>query len=696
MSEDIEIKGRISIDTGDSASKIDGVKQAIKGASDEGGASTAMFSKLKGELSGLPGPAKQASEGIHGINGAFNVLKANPIIGVFVLIAGLVVGLFNHFKKMEGVSDSLGKAWAQLSGIFSWFMNNILEPLIDGFATLVGWITDAATFITGLFSPAAAAAAKSLGELEEKMDDLNDAEAKNNITRAESKQKLAEAREAAADANLPIAQRIKALQEAAKIEKETLNESIKINETRARYLLEKIAIELGARADLIEKIRSGSIEEVKIARDQIYELKTLDKEKIVAVDNSLITALEAGKQLAKVDKKTGEEITNQQDGENKKREAVVKEWEAKKKAAKDKADSENKTRLANLRAFEDKELKKQQEIQLGYMNDAQEKELTVLMNGYQAEIKANKMALDERKISKAQFHKLQIADLELFQQKEAAINKKYKEEADKKADADIKDKKKKDEDRKKEDAKIAAADLKATQKLALDKINFQLSQNTKDLNATKKLLKDKKAELTKQYAWEIANGKHTNAELLALQQQHVQNLAEVGAAEIEVEEKKKAAKLQAADAVAASLENIAELVGRHTVAGKAVAIAGATISTITAAVSAYENSLKIPYVGLVLAPINAALAVAMGLANIKKIASVQIPGKGGSGGGAAPSISVPAPVTPQRSGTRLDAQSIQGIGNAAAGGINRSFVLDADISNSQERKARIQRAARLG
>jgi hypothetical protein len=47
-------------------------------------------------------------------------------------------------------------------------------------------------------------------------------------------------------------------------------------------------------------------------------------------------------------------------------------------------------------------------------------------------------------------------------------------------------------------------------------------------------------------------------------------------------------------------------------------------------------------------------------------------------------------------GTQLNAARIAGIGNAAAGGLNRAYVLEADITNTSERQFRLQRAARLG
>lgn len=696
MGEDIEVKGRISIDTGDSAAKIGGVKDAIKGANAEGSASSGMFSKLKSELGGVAGPATQATGSLGGLNTALNVLRANPIVGIFVLIAGLVVALFGHFKKMEGVSDSLGKAWASLSGIFEVFMNYILKPLIDGFSTLMDWITKAAQWIVGLFSPATAAASKELGKLAEEMDDLNDQEIKNNLVRAESKRRLAEAKEAAADANIPIKDRIAALKEAAKIEKETLEESIKVNEARGRNVLATIALELGAREELVKKIREGSDAEVAAARNELLDMKHINKDKIIEADKYLNDAADQKRELANVGKKALVSENNLQKQGEKEKEDIAKEYAERRKKAEEKAAAELKERLANQLAFEEKELKKQQEIELGYITETQEKELTVLMNVYQAEIKANKRALEEKKITRDQYSTLMRQDLELFRQKEAAINKKYDEEAKKKEEEAQAALNKLQEEARKADLKEAEDARKIFNKLALDKINFEIANATKDLNLTKKLLSDKRLELQHQYEWEINNAKLTNAEKLALEQKHVEDLAGIASAEMSIAEQKKDHQQKILAATGELLAQGAELAGKHTVAGKAMAVASTAIATYQSAMGAFRGMVtSIPGpVGIALGAAAAALAAATGIANIKKIVSTQVPGQG-SGGGSVPSISTPAPVTPQRTTTQLNAASIQGIGNAAAGGVNRAFVLEADINNNGERTRRINRAARL-
>jgi hypothetical protein len=102
---------------------------------------------------------------------------------------------------------------------------------------------------------------------------------------------------------------------------------------------------------------------------------------------------------------------------------------------------------------------------------------------------------------------------------------------------------------------------------------------------------------------------------------------------IELEAKKKQARQDALTATADTLGQIADLFGRQTAAGKAAAIAEATIQTFLSAQKAYTSTVGIPVVGPVLAPINAGLAIAAGIKNIKAIASVKTPNGGGGGDG---------------------------------------------------------------
>lgn len=112
---------------------------------------------------------------------------------------------------------------------------------------------------------------------------------------------------------------------------------------------------------------------------------------------------------------------------------------------------------------------------------------------------------------------------------------------------------------------------------------------------------------------------------------------ENAAARIAIDKAETQAKVQALDAISNTLNMAADLAGKQTGAGKVLAIAAATISMFTSAQKAYESTVGIPFVGPVLAPINAGLAIAVGLKNISAINKVKVPGGGGSGG-ATPSV----------------------------------------------------------
>jgi hypothetical protein len=179
------------------------------------------------------------------------------------------------------------------------------------------------------------------------------------------------------------------------------------------------------------------------------------------------------------------------------------------------------------------------------------------------------------------------------------------------------------------------------------------------------------------------------------QQEYNDKYKALSEARVQIDLDEKQARMDAATAAADALSNLANIIGEQTAAGKALAIASATINTINSAVLAYQRGLEVPFIGTILAPINAAIAAAAGIANIKKIAAVKIPGQG-SAGAAVPSVNTgAAPITPQAAlptVTQLDNQTINRMGSAT----NRAYVLESDINNNQERLIRITRAARLG
>ena len=108
---------------------------------------------------------------------------------------------------------------------------------------------------------------------------------------------------------------------------------------------------------------------------------------------------------------------------------------------------------------------------------------------------------------------------------------------------------------------------------------------------------------------------------------------QIAATEKELHQKKLAQMNEALEATSATLGQVADLFGRESAAGKAAAIAQATIDTYLSAQKAYTATVGVPIVGPVLAPINAGLAIAAGIKNIKAITAVKVPNDSGGGGG---------------------------------------------------------------
>lgn len=158
------------------------------------------------------------------------------------------------------------------------------------------------------------------------------------------------------------------------------------------------------------------------------------------------------------------------------------------------------------------------------------------------------------------------------------------------------------------------------------------------------------------------------------------------------------AKIAAASATADTLANLSNLLGQETAAGKAMAVASATISAIVSAQKAYESTIGIPFVGPVLAPINAGLALASGYKSIQNILAVQVPGQSGGGTapslGSGPSAGAGAPIAPRAAEpvpTALDQKSLNTISNV----VTRAYVVESDITGSQQRIQRIEKASRF-
>jgi hypothetical protein len=185
--------------------------------------------------------------------------------------------------------------------------------------------------------------------------------------------------------------------------------------------------------------------------------------------------------------------------------------------------------------------------------------------------------------------------------------------------------------------------------------------------------------------------------LAAYKQMAAENLitaTQLKDAEVAIEKEKQAAKTAALQEGANVLNQAADLLGKNTAEGKALAVASATISTYLSAQKAFESFASIPVVGVGLGIAAAGVAVAAGIANVNKILSTPVPGNNSGGGGGA--VAAPsAPRIPQSFSGSMINQNKPLSTTTVGGQVQKVIVTETDITKTQDKVKGIIRKATI-
>lgn len=234
-----------------------------------------------------------------------------------------------------------------------------------------------------------------------------------------------------------------------------------------------------------------------------------------------------------------------------------------------------------------------------------------------------------------------VSQIQSLQREESAIRKAATDERKKQIEEEQKKKedaiKKEEEDEKKKQEAIENVRKTYKQKLEdledVTEVQKVARQQERALEELKLLeaTNEQKAELLQYYSnLKLEAQKKDNA----ISEEEEKKTA---AAKEEIAKREAEAKLKLMDVVSNGLSMAASELGESTAAGKAAAVAAATISTYTAIAGQLQAFSKVPIPGYAIA--QAILTGAQGLLQVKKILSVKVP-KGGSGGSSAPSIAL--------------------------------------------------------
>jgi len=276
--------------------------------------------QFEDQLSALPGPAGQAGNAIKGIDGAFKLLAANPVVAII----GALVGLFLLLKRsLESTAEGqatlnrVSQAFSAVLGPILATLEKVAVPLFNGLAFVIEKVAKAFAFFAekmGISSEKIKEATLSVDKVQQ---DVNEKE-KKRLEDLEKKQEEARKKKQEAD------------QKAIEKRKKQLEEQKKNEEEATKVLTESYLSTLGERDK------------------EIYQRGEKLNADILALQKAGIKDLSSVKQAYKLDE---DKINKKYDDEEKK-----KKEDADKETADKLKESEEKAKTKRQKDLEDKVL----------------------------------------------------------------------------------------------------------------------------------------------------------------------------------------------------------------------------------------------------------------------------------------------------------------------------------------------------
>lgn len=650
MAEVKTIELKVTTNLPDAAKQVEGLKDSLKGVISENENlsqsvdKTSKFGDVFGQLSAganklIPG-LQGATSAAQGFGTQLYALVANPI---GLIITGIVVGLkflYEAFQSSVEGGKQLKAAWSALEGIGT----QVKDAIFGLGRALIDVTTAAYKFITLDFKGAA--------------QSMKDA----NKSASTSFKQLGDAVDGTTGKILyGLARQQQAVDKARK------NQAVVQSETN------KLLVQ--SREILTDE--TASINEKKKALAEVTKAeKASSAEKVRIAAEDLRIAKERAKALGgEVEKKSKQELRdltialNEAETENamtgiklnKQRKMLVRQETADAKAANDELKAKQKEQVAAQKA-KDKEVADAKKAHLKEVTDF-ENNLRKTNEDLSAKTDQEKLDLakkrDEEEINRIAKTANEKSNLQ------ALLNEKY---FNLQLDLDAKEKKAKDDK--------AQADL-----VAKEATNLTIANDTNNTTAIRLAAIQEREDAEKNIIFKSQDEKtayeKANSE-----------------ARKKIAEEEKVAKMKMLEAISAGLSLAADELGQSTVAGKAAAVASATINTYAAIAGQLKAFSNVPIPGYAIA--QAIVTGAAGLLQVKKILAVQVPS--GGGGGSAPSTSgisatPAAPPTFNVVGTSGQNQIAQSLGNQAP---VKAYVVGSDVSTQQSLDRNIVKTATIG
>ena len=636
MAKDVEIKGKISVETGSSAKSINELnkeiaqtklalkdakigseehksalaqltaqqnelKQATSVNNTEQGKAAGVFGVLKEKVGNLVPALKGAENGASSLNTGFKALVANPIGLILLAIVVTLTALYKAFTNTFEGGQKVEQVFAGIKAAG--------QALIDSLANVGRAIKKVFTLdFSGAraeiksVGTAAVDAYNKVANLTKQAQQLEREQSQNDLDKVTRDARIAKLKEQAQDSNVSPQKRKQLAAELLKVSEQNAKDDLALAKRTADNKIAFLSQGLDASKKNLVEINKVKAEQLQGEIDNANELRQIRKIGNAADDEIAANARQAASEA------------NARRKENAQKQ---KEYNAEMKRLAEE-------RLKIQKAF-------QKSLAAGRAEEAADiKKTAELLNKQQQEReKAEAKRLADNELTRLQ-NKQKVAELNVLEDPTSVQFK-------------------------------------------IDKINADLAL---ELNAIAQ------GDLQR----EVLAKRASNA-IVAIRKEEADAKTEIARLEYE---QKKAQITETGNLIGA----LTEIVGKQTAVGKGLAIAQSLINTYQGATEALRAKSTLPSPFDVVAKVfNVAAVLKTGFKAVKAITAVPIPG--GGGGGSASLANIAAPLSPQTQTTGLNQSAINGIGNAAAGGTNRSFVLDSDIRSNDERTRRINRAARI-
>ncbi|HMG90753.1 MAG TPA: hypothetical protein VK589_11860 [Chryseolinea sp.] len=576
------------------------IKTQIKGTTQASDGLKGAFSGVLSQIPGfsmLSGILSRAKGGVGGLTSGFGLLKgaiASTGIGALVLIVG---ALINAFSKFTPLLDKVEQIFGGISAVVS-ELTQRLQALGSGLWDIItgtpGGLDKMASSFDGLTESITGAynAGVELVKLQQDLDDLNRGIV---LTNAKQEAQIDRLILQSKNRSLSLKEQNALLQEARKIAEENFTANNALDKKNLDALLleakqksklsdeEILQLAEGTLAQEIEYEKRGALQDDLLQKIVDAQVKVVDAEHKTNNQIEKIANREAAireKQEAEREKATAEEL---------KRIEEEKKSEEKALAEKEKAQEEY---YDSLRVIEDAHIQA--------MDDSREKELLKLKTELQRQIES----IDEN----APFYAERVAAAqELARKQRNDVNEKW--------------------DKKEQEDTLANLELQLAESQNVLNEQFLNGQITQAEFATVSIENALQFERQKLEVIKAAHGERS-AEYQKEYATYLSMQQDASDQAVDIKKQEMADQMAAMQGSLGTFGNffsqIASLQKQGTAQWKAFATTSAILSAIQGAINAYTSTAAIPIVGGALAPIAAGLALAAGMANVRKIQSTKV------------------------------------------------------------------------